>query len=489
MAIIIKKEGNTMLEQQLQEIIQKAGQKKNEDTTLEFKAAKRGTPETLYDTLSSFSNTAGGTIVFGIDENHNFDVCGVQDSRDLIKNVSRQCDEMEPKVIPLFTQTEYNGRVIVSAEIAEMDYLNKPCFYKGKGKAKGSYIRVGDADEVMSDYEIYSFEVYKRKVDEELRTNSRVTSQDIDTRLLNGFIDKLLLVKPNLRNMSNEDILRANGLLTDDQPTLCSLLCFGKIPQMISPMLDIVCANPATDTYGVSDNHGVRFLSSPRIDGTLSEMVDGALAYVLNNMKKKIIVGKDGKRHDEPEYPELAVREAILNAVIHRDYSIFTETCPITVTLFSDRLEITNPGALFGRMTLEDLGKKNADTRNPFIAFAMEIIQNTENRFSGIPTMRAAMKEAGLLPPVFENGRDYFKVTLYNKKTEGAAANEPTEENIIAFCQEPRTKSQLAENFGFDGKRPSFFFKSYILPLIHQQKLFLTLPDHPRSKNQKIVAH
>jgi len=93
-----------MLEERLIDLAKRAGKEKNEITALEFKAAKKGTPLNLYDTLSSFSNTEGGIILFGIDEKENYAICGVGDPERLIKNVSDQCDEMEPKVRPLFSR-------------------------------------------------------------------------------------------------------------------------------------------------------------------------------------------------------------------------------------------------------------------------------------------------------------------------------------------------------------------------------------------------
>ena len=110
----------------------------------------------------------------------------------------------------------------------------------------------------------------------------------------------------------------------------------------------------------------------------------------------------------------LAVREIVLNALIHRDYSIHTDHSPVRVILYRNRLEVENPGGLYGRITVDELGKMAADTRNPFIAGALEVMLGTENRFSGIPTIMHEMKKAGLPPAVFESKRGVFKVTLYN---------------------------------------------------------------------------
>ena len=197
-------------------------------------------------------------------------------------------------------------------------------------------------------------------------------------------------------------------------------------------------------------------------------MLESALAFVQQNMKISTVVDKTGHRKDVYEYPVKAIREIILNALIHRDYSIHTENDPIRIEMYPDRIEISNPGGLYGRLTLDELGKTKADVRNPFIAAALEIMATTENRYSGIPTIYGEMKKAG----------------LYNKRR---TDNRLTDE-IIDFCRKPRTKEVLAKEFGFDEKHPAYFMKNYIIPLIEEGKLKYTIPEKPKSKNQQIVV-
>ena len=90
-----------MQEAELKELITKILERKTENSKIEFKSAKGGTPEKLYDSLSSFSNTSGGIIIFGIDEKADYKVCGVQYPDELEKKVMDQCKEMEPVVRPL----------------------------------------------------------------------------------------------------------------------------------------------------------------------------------------------------------------------------------------------------------------------------------------------------------------------------------------------------------------------------------------------------
>lgn len=135
-------------------------------------------------------------------------------------------------------------------------------------------------------------------------------------------------------------------------------------------------------------------------------MLDEAMAFVEKNSKKPVAINSDGKRILKTEYPMEAVREAILNTLVHRDYSIHTEGIPISLEMYSDRIEINNPCGIYGNEPIENLGRVNINTRNEALANALEILGITENRYSGIPRMRQLFEEAKLKMPVFkaENG-------------------------------------------------------------------------------------
>ncbi len=134
----------------------------SETEDIELKAAHVDCPKKLYDTISSFPNkSGGGIIIFGVDERRDFEVVGVYDVNDLQKKVVQQCNLMIPKIRPIFTVLEImKGKFVVSAEISEIPKEEKPCYYSGVGIQKGSYIGVGDADEPMSDYEVYNYQSY-----------------------------------------------------------------------------------------------------------------------------------------------------------------------------------------------------------------------------------------------------------------------------------------------------------------------------------------
>lgn len=461
---------------------------KTETNNIEFKKAKDGVPENLYDTFSSFSNTSGGIIIFGVDEKNNYAICGITNPDIFQKKITEQSLMMEPQIRPIITICEYDGKIIASAEIPELDVFNKPCYYSGKGKMKGSYIRVGDADLPMTDYEIYSFDAFKYKTEDELRSKERIEKDIFNEISINSFLDKIISVKPNLINLDRDTILKMNGIIDkNNYPTVCGILNFGKYPQIFSPNLDIVAVRCSTNEYGVEDQNGIRFLDNKRLDGTISEMLKLAISFVINNIKKATRINDRGIREDVLEYPIKAIREIILNSLIHRDYSIHTENEPIRLTIFDDRIEISNPGGLYGRLSLDELGKVHSDIRNPFIASILEILEVTENRYFGIPTIYAEMKKAGLMEPKFESVRGTFKVTLYNsKKTD--IINDNFVSKIKAYCKTPRTKESLAKFFGYDEKHPAYFINSYVIPLIEQGILAYAIPSKPRSKNQKIYT-
>ena len=303
---------------------------------------------------------------------------------------------MEPVVRPLFTVIKYDDdKIICSAEIPEMDSFSKPCFYKGKGKSKGAYIRIGDADLPMTEYEIHSFEAFKFKTEDELRTKERVDSSFLNNVLLDGYLAKLINKKMGLINFEKNKILQLEGIIDKNgKPTLCGILNFESLPQIFSPNLDIVAVKCVTNNYGEEDENGIRFADNKRIDGTLSSMLQQALIFISNNTKKATYINSvTGKREDKDEYSLKALREIVLNALIHRDYSQYTENDPIRIEIYEDRIEVTNPGGLYGRLSMDQLGMVRSDIRNPYIASILETMEVTENRYSGIPIIYDEMKK------------------------------------------------------------------------------------------------
>ena len=483
-----------MITEELVELTKWILNKKTERQDLEIKAAHGGCPKRLYDTLSSFSNQDdGGTILFGVDETLDFEQVGVYDAQDLMKHVTEQCNQMSPVVRPVFTVFEQSSHVFVTAEIPGVDLSERPCYYAGKGRIKGSYIRVGDADEPMTEYEIYSYEAYRKKYQDDVRPVERAAMTALDQGRLEAFLHKLKANKPNLMQMDEEIVCELFSMTRNGVPTLAAVELFGLYPQAFFPQLCLTAVSiPGTELGAVTET-GERFLDNLKAEGTLSQMLEAALAFVRRNTKRSTIIDpQTGKRADKEEYPMVAVREAILNALVHRDYSIHTEGMPIQVLLYQDRLEIRNPGGLYGRIRLNQLGKIQPDTRNPVIVMAMETLDETENRYSGIPTMRQELAKAGLPEPEFREERGSF-VVCFRKKTDAApeatagstAGLSGDEAALLHFCETPRTRKELAEYLGLDSV--SYAIKRHVMPLVELGLLRMELPDTPKSPRQRFV--
>ncbi len=483
-----------MTTEELKLIIEKVIHQKMEFQTIEIKAAHEGSPKRLYDSLSSFSNQDdGGVILFGIDEQSGFKKVGVHDPKALQDKIVEQCNEMVPKIRPLVTVYEEDGLFFVSAEIPPTDIIERPCYYAGKGRMKGSYVRVGQSDEPMTEYEVFSYEAYRKKYQEDIRPIERAQLSSLGQNEVNSYLSLLRENKPNLARLEDQQIMTLMSILVDGHPTLSSLLLFCPYPQAFFPQLSIIATSIPGLEMGVVGQDQERFIDNKRIEGSLAEMLAGTLSFVKNNMRTSTSIDPEtGTRKDVPDYPVAALREVVLNALVHRDYSMHTEGMPIQILMFTDRIEIKNPGGLYGRISIDQLGKVQPDTRNPVLATAMEVLGLTENRYSGIPTIRSAMHEAGNPEPIFEEYRGTFTVTLRKrnsaKTTEFLLSKELSREDrsMLEICMEPRTRTELANNFQY--KSISYFIKTIINPYIDRGLLSMTNPDHPKSPSQKYVT-
>lgn len=470
-----------MQAEELKELVADIQKLKTEKQTIELKLANHGCPTKLFDTLSSFANQDdGGIIIFGVDENDDYKAKGVYDPQDLQKKVTEQCKQMEPLIRALFTVADVDGKVVVSAEIPGSDMADRPVFYKGVGRLKGSYVRVGESDEPMSEYEIYSYEAFRKRIRDDLRV-----VEDAKRELLSGekLSEYLTLVKRErnnlLGNATDEQILELMGVTVDGKPTLAGLLVFSLYPQTYYPQFCITAVRVPGTVMGETGEDQERFIDNKRIVGSIPDMLQEAEDFVLKNSRTKIIVDEKGHRRDKTEYPMIAVREAILNALVHRDYSQHTENVPIRIEMYNDRMEIKNSGGLYGRISIDALGKVHPETRNATLANILEIMNITENFYSGIPTMRMEFAKANLPSPIFSVRHGEFTVTMKNGTP---VSTDNLEENLLEFCAQPRTREELTS---FTGKSRTYTMNRIVLPLVESGRLALTIPEKPKSSKQK----
>lgn len=475
-----------MTTEELYEKLELIQRLKCETPTLEIKSAEQGCPKHLYDSLSSFSNQDdGGIIIFGVDEKQNYREVGVYDPQDIQKKINEQCLQMEPVVRPLLTVVEKDGKFFVSAEIPGADIADRPVFYQGKGRIKGSFTRVGDSDEPMTEYEVYSYETYRKKYQDDIRVIERVSFASLDQELLAKYVELLKKGKPRLAAISDNEIYELMSIKREHAITLSAVMNFSPYPQAYFPQLCIIATVVPGTEMGTIGMQGERFLDNQRIEGNISEMLDGAMQFVSRNMRTKTIIDpRTGKREDRTDYPITAIREAILNALVHRDYSIHTQGMPIQVIMYEDRIEIRNPGGIYGRIRIDQLGKVQPDTRNPVIASELEVLKITENRYSGIPTIRRTMQEYNLPQPEFLDERGCFIVKLYKygENTVTPEMQKIENDELILFCKTPRTRKEICDYLGLHSI--TYAIQTHVMPLVDQGIIKMSIPDKPKSPKQ-----
>jgi ATP-dependent DNA helicase RecG len=351
-----------MTREELLELIADVQQLQSELDDVEVKSAQGGTPQRLYEPLSAFANrNGGGVLLFGLDESRNFDIIGVGNVQRLQKEIS---------------------------------------------------------DLAASDYEIFGYVSARTQptFDEEPIHDAKL--EDLDHVKLEDYLAQLKRTRPyaTYLNQPFEQALaqlhvvrEVDGVL---RPTLAGLLMFGKYPQEFEIQMVITFLQYFGTTETEATPRGERFLDNRKFEGTIPEMVDNAVNQVLANIRKSSLI-EGIYRQDIPEYPERAVREAIVNAIAHRDYSHFVRGSYIQIRLFADRLEIQSPGGLYGNVT-EDTIEHEQSTRNRLLMRMMEDLHLVENRGSGIRAMLEAMRQANLEPPRFQDRRSSFWVTFRN---------------------------------------------------------------------------
>ncbi|SBW20821.1 putative transcriptional regulator [Candidatus Protofrankia californiensis] len=200
--------------------------------------------------------------------------------------------------------------------------------------------------------------------------------------------------------------------------SLGGLLALGRYPQEHFPQLAVTFVHYPTEIGGRSAE---RFLDNVTLEGPVPVMVRDTLAVVRRNMSRRAVIAGAG-RQDVWEYPETALREVVVNALVHRDLSSGARGTQVQIEMYPDRLVVRNPGGLFGPVTVDSLGEEGiSSARNATLIKILEDVPLPgetrtvcENRGSGIRAMLDALLAAGMSPPDFDDRISSFAVVLPN---------------------------------------------------------------------------
>lgn len=321
------------------------------------------------------------------------------------------------------------GSAVLVVRIDELPDGQKPCYMTARGMQGGSYKRVDDKDVRLSANELYAIQsaTVVDRSDRELVDGATVS--DLNEAVYGAAFSRALLMTPrSLRGAgdTSERLKRLNFTDSHGRVIRAGLLVAGVYPQQFFPKLHVDVAVHPGVAKGASG--ALRFRDRSICEGTLGEMIEDAVAAVAKNLRRRSVVRGLG-RTDELEIPEVVLREAVTNALLHRSYNERFDGEAVAIDVFDDRTEITNPGGLWGK-SRADLADGRSCCRNATIMRLMSLVplpsgagSPAEGNGSGIPLMMAEMEARGLEPPEFYPAMDHFKVVLRRpREDEGRGA-------------------------------------------------------------------
>jgi ATP-dependent DNA helicase RecG len=404
-----------------------AGMRRNgaEFEDVEVKRASGGVPETLPSTMSAFANAKGGIIILGLDERRGFAANGVADApavRDAVAGFAR--GSLTPPLAPSIDIMTFEGAQLVVTEIEPLSPEQRPCYVTSRGLYGGSYLRVGDGDQRLTAYEIDRLREAAGQPRWDTEPVAEATVADLDPRHAARLVEAAR--RRSVRafaGLDDTEALTRLGVLArhggELVPTLAGLLSVGVYPQQFFPQLMITTAvfpHAERDRPGPG---GVRFLDSATVTGAIPDMVADAIDAVQRNLRVvSRIIGAG--RQDQWEIEPAVIREAIVNAVMHRDYSPASRGTQVQVEIFPDRVTVSSPGGLFGNVRIDTLGLTEAtSSRNARLAVLLQEAADpvtgrpvAENRGSGVSMMISQVRHDTGVVPLFAASLDQFRVTI-----------------------------------------------------------------------------
>jgi ATP-dependent DNA helicase RecG len=406
--------------------------KRPEGKTLEYKR-ELSAPDGALRTLVAFANTAGGTLLIGV-EDATRHVRGVREPLDLEERLaSLISDNILPRLLPDLEILPWRRTHVLAVQVHPS--AARPHYLKSEGIETGVYVRVGSTNRRAD-----------RELIEELRRFSRGAAYDeepipeLDSEALD-FRAASESFRPG-RKLKRSD-LETLRMVTRQQgrkvPTVGGALLYGKDRERHFPDAWVQAGRfRGKDKSEIEDRAELRM--------HLPQVVEAAVAFVQKHALHGSRIGAL-RRRERWNLPPAAVREAVVNAVAHADYA--QRGAPIRVSIFDDRLEVENPGLLPFGLTVDDLHRGISKLRNRVIGRVFHELGLIEQWGSGIQRMTTACRDAGLPVPLLEEVGIRFRVTLFTTRTRSSAVDVTDRAILDALAGEGgRLTSEIARAIG-----------------------------------------
>lgn len=405
-----------------------------EGKTLEFKR-EVAAPTGVLRTLVAFANTAGGTLVIGV-EDRTRHVRGIRTPLDLEERLaSLVSDSIQPRLVPDLEILPYRRAHVLAVRVYPSS--SRPHYLAREGPDAGVYVRVGSTNRRADRELIAELQRFARGESFDAQALPDLDSEAVDFRAASESF------RP-FRRLTRAD-LETLHMVTPHQgrvvPTVGGLLLFGKpsVRDRAFPDAWLQAGRfRGTDRSGLLDRVEIR--------AHLPQLIEGAIGFVAKHSLHGATIGPV-RRQERWTLPPAAIREAVINAVAHADYA--QQGAPIRLALFEDRLEVESPGLLPFGLTVEDLHRGISKLRNRVIGRVFHELGLIEQWGSGIQRMAAACREAGLAAPTLEEIATRFRVTLHTTPVRKPAVD-PTDHAILALLTQPQgcATAEIAAGIG-----------------------------------------
>lgn len=359
----------------------------------------------IAETLVAFANTEGGTIVFGLKEDGEIAPKKI-DSKGLekaLKEAEGNCNP--PVVIGNWEEVETEKGTVFTVKVARSIELH--ALTDGR-----VLIRSGAKNRPLGGQEILKLASAKTTGDFESETVPSATIEDFSNKIITEYLAKRAERTKRPYNGKVADLMKEIGAVdSNGKATVSGILLFSEYPQHWLPQSSVVFAKFVGKTPR-GENGLAGYTRREELTGPLPRLIENAWNLIWSEMAVSAVV-KGLEREETYEYPQFAVREAIVNAVCHRDYRLKGRR--IEIRMYSDRLEVISPGGLPGFITVENIVDEHF-SRNPRVVNGLFQWGYIEELGLGIDRMMEVMQQAGHKPPYFDARPYSFAVTLYNER-------------------------------------------------------------------------
>ena len=361
--------------------------KYGESEKVEFKKSTAQLEKGL-KAVCGFLNHRGGGLYFGI---HEGKVIGQDVSDSTLRSISQKIrQKIKPEVSPEITVLGACKKNIIKVGIE--GGINRLYYLDGV-----AYKRIGTENVIIPPDEIERIIIEKKSRSWGSEISEEAGPDDIDEKTVRWFLREARIQRGLniLENTSVEEALMKLNLTRDGKLTNAAALLFGKLPQDFFIQSEIKCIRFK------GDEPVKPFIDFQVIEGNIIEQINEAEKFVLRNIQKSVFPAEKGvQRTEKYQYPPWAIREAITNAVVHRDYE---NPSKVQVRVFDDRIEIWNPGTLISPLTLDDLRKPHKSfPRNPLLARGLFRIKYIEEVGTGTNDIIRECNRYGLPEPEFK---------------------------------------------------------------------------------------